>query len=107
MQADSCPAGVLAPVLDRIHLDSLGSFAFYRQAAKELGWREVAVLDMTHQLIRHYTRVREELQTRQPALVARVSVHYMERMIRGLTHWIEAGERGHLAWGIMHFQKTR
>jgi sarcosine/dimethylglycine N-methyltransferase len=107
MQSDSCPPGVLAPVLDRIHLDSLGSFAFYRRVAKELGWREVAVSDMTQQLVRHYTRVREELQGQQPALVELVSKEYMERMILGLTHWIEAGERDHLAWGIMHFQKVR
>src|SRR5690606_12753672 len=31
MQADDCPPGVLAPVLERLHLESLGSFAFYRR----------------------------------------------------------------------------
>jgi sarcosine/dimethylglycine N-methyltransferase len=92
--------------LDRLHLESLGSFAFYRQAAKKLGWKEVAVRDMTDQLVRHYTRVREELRARRSELVGKVSAEYMDRMILGLTHWIAAGERGHLAWGILHFQKA-
>ena len=29
MQSDDCPEGVLQPVLDRIHLDSMGSIDFY------------------------------------------------------------------------------
>jgi sarcosine/dimethylglycine N-methyltransferase len=33
MQADDCPPGVLQPVYDRIHLESLGSVRFYRAAA--------------------------------------------------------------------------
>ncbi|MCK5919850.1 MAG: class I SAM-dependent methyltransferase, partial [Methylococcales bacterium] len=45
MQADDCPAGVLKPVLERIHLDSLGSFAYYRQQAQNLGWEEVSIDD--------------------------------------------------------------
>jgi sarcosine/dimethylglycine N-methyltransferase len=105
MQADDCPAGVLKPVLDRIHLDSLGSFAFYRQQAKRLGWEEVRVLDLTPQLVTHYTRVREELERRRESLTDVVSDEYMSRMIQGLGHWIEAGSKGYLAWGILHFLK--
>lgn len=106
MQADSCPPGVLAPVLERIHLDSLASFEFYRQAARKLGWQEIAVSDMTNHLVRHYSRVRQELLERQAELVENVSVEYVDRMIRGLSHWIVAGESGHLAWGILHFRKV-
>ena len=105
MQADDCPPGVLAPVLERIHLESLGSFAFYRATARELGWEEVGMSDMTDQLIRHYSRVREELFKRRVELAENVSTQYIERMIVGLTHWILAGESGHLAWGILHFRK--
>src|SRR5690606_32185565 len=62
MQADDCPAGVLQPVLDRIHLENLGSMGFYRQEAKRLEWEEVGVSDLTHQLVTHYGRVRTELE---------------------------------------------
>lgn len=105
MQADDCPEGVLQPVLDRIHLDSLGSFAFYRQQAQTLGWEEIAVIDHTQQLVNHYTRVRQELTKRMKELGGKVSPEYIERMIQGLGNWIDAGEKGYLAWGILHFRK--
>jgi sarcosine/dimethylglycine N-methyltransferase len=104
MQADDCPDGVLAPVLERIHLDSLGSIGFYRQQARDLGWHEAAVLPMTEQLVNHYTRVREELVERRAELLESVSPEFLDRMVRGLGHWIDAGRRGYLAWGILHFR---
>jgi len=105
MQADDCPEGVLKPVLDRIHLDTLGSFAFYREQAARLGWQEIQALDLTHQLVNHYSRVRAVLQQRRTELAGKVSDAYIERMIQGLGHWIEAGSKGYLAWGILHFRK--
>ncbi len=105
MQADDCPPGVLGPVLERIHLDTLGSFAFYRAEARRLGWEEVETVDLTHQLVRHYGRVREVLKASRQRLGGTVSDAYMERMIAGLAHWIDAGSKGYLAWGIMHFRK--
>lgn len=105
MQADDCPDGVLEPVLARIHLDTLGSIGFYRAQAKRLGWEEVGIENLTHQLVNHYTRVRQELASRHEELAARVSEAYIDRMIQGLTHWIDAGDNGYLAWGILHFRK--
>jgi sarcosine/dimethylglycine N-methyltransferase len=105
MQADDYPEGVLQPVLDRIHLQTLGSFAYYRDQARQLGWEEVSITDLTPQLVTHYTRVREELQQRRGDLESKVSHDYINRMIDGLAHWIDAGARGYLAWGILHFRK--
>lgn len=105
MQSDDCPEGVLQPVLDRIHLDSLGSFKFYRNTARQLGWEELEMTDLTPQLITHYTRVRQELTSRRDELAGVVSSEYVDRMILGLGHWIDAGNKGYLAWGIMHFKK--
>jgi sarcosine/dimethylglycine N-methyltransferase len=105
MQADDCPPDVLGPVLERIHLDTLGSFAFYRAEARRLGWQELGVDEMTHQLVRHYTRVREVLSASRSQLAAKVSEAYIDRMITGLSHWIEAGSKGYLAWGILRFRK--
>ncbi|HEX7080341.1 MAG TPA: class I SAM-dependent methyltransferase [Gammaproteobacteria bacterium] len=108
MQADDCPPGVLQPVLERIHLETLGSVGFYRTEAKRLGWEEQGgFTDLTPQLVRHYTRVREELEARREELRAHVSNGYIDRMITGLGHWIDAGRKGHLAWGILHFRKPR
>ncbi|MGD2083689.1 MAG: methyltransferase domain-containing protein [Chromatiales bacterium] len=106
MQADDCPEGVIQPVLDRIHLDTLGSVAFYRDAARRHGLEELEVVEMPGQLVNHYGRVREELERNRDALHGRVSDAYIDRMIQGLGHWIEAGGNGYLNWGILHFRKA-
>lgn len=105
MQADDCPDGVLQPVLDRLHLETLGSIAWYRQEAERLGWSEVRVHELTPQLVAHYTRVRHNLTERRSELGDRISDEYFDRMIQGLGHWIDAGSKGYLAWGILHFRK--
>lgn len=104
MQSDTCPPGVLQPVLDRIHLDTLGSYGFYREVTRELGFEEVQVVDFSEHLPRHYGRVREELMGRYDEVVGVISREYVDRMLKGLGHWIEAGERDYLRWGIMHFR---
>jgi len=105
MQADDCPDGVLQPVLDRIHLSTLGSIGFYREQAAKHGLREVQVIAMTEQLITHYGRVRDVLEQTRDDLTGKVSDAYIDRMITGLNHWVEAGRNGYLAWGILHFRK--
>ncbi len=106
MQARDCPVGVLQPVLERIHLDSLGSFSFYQQQAQRLGWEEVSNSDLTPHLVTHYTRVRQELVKRREMLVGKISDDYIDRMIQGLSLWIDAGNNGYLSWGILHFRKS-
>ena len=104
MQADDCPAGVLQPILDRIHLRDLGSPAFYRRCAREVGLEEVGFEDHTDQLVRHYSRVLEQTRARFDELSARIDPGYLDRMQTGLGHWIEGGRAGHLTWGIFHFR---
>lgn len=105
MQADAVTdPEALEPIYQRIHLPDLGSFAFYREAAEELGLEAVAIEDHTRQLRNHYNRVREELIARRDDLPG-VSPEYAERMINGLKHWVDGADAGHLAWGILHFRK--
>ena len=105
MQADECPEGVLQPVLDRIHLDTLGSQTFYRETARGCGMQFVEFIDHTHQLGRHYQRVHDELIAHQDDLQEKVSEEYIERMLKGLKHWVDANRNGYLSWGILHFRK--
>jgi sarcosine/dimethylglycine N-methyltransferase len=106
MQADDVPDGVLEPVLARIHLDHLGSFALYRDLAAKAGFEVVAMEDMTKQLPAHYGRVKAELESRRPELEGKVvSRAYLDRMLQGLGHWVAAGQAGHLAWGIIDLRK--
>ncbi len=106
MQSDTVSdTAALQPILDRIHLDSLASIGFYRQALRGLGFDEVGAEVMTDQLVTHYGRVREEVLARRDSLVGRISAAYVDRMVAGLDHWVRAGRDGLLAWGILHFRK--
>ncbi|MCW5725652.1 MAG: methyltransferase domain-containing protein [Maricaulaceae bacterium] len=104
MDAIADPAA-LQPVYDRIHLDSLGSFAFYRRTLRGLGMQEVACEPLTPHLRTHYARVRDELAARRGELKGQVSDAYVERMLKGLRHWVQAADQGLLAWGVIHFRK--
>ena len=103
MKDDDCPEDVLQPILDRLHLDSLGSPGYYRQTADEVGLREVDFEDHTEHLSTHYARVLQETEKREEELSEAVSRDYLQRMKKGLAHWVEGGRRGHLTWGIHHF----
>ncbi len=105
MRADDCPEGVLDPILARIHLDTLGSPGFYKATAQRLGWIDRGFEPMPEQLTRHYTRVLETTEQQAPRLKGKVSDDYLERMKKGLRHWIEGGQAGHLAWGVFRFDK--
>ena len=105
MQTDNCPPDVLQPVLDRIHLDSLASPGFYRKNMEGLGFDEIGFAEMTDQIRNHYDRVRTELEARREEMIERCGLEYVTQMLEGLGHWVNAADRGHLTWGIFHFQK--
>ena len=105
MQAERVPPRDLRPVLDRLHLDSLGSISAYRESADGLGWETLAIRPLPDQLITHYRSVHRELSQRRPALEAKISEDYMARMLSGLMRWVEAGRARRLDWGILHFRK--
>ena len=106
MQADDCPEGVLQPILDRIHLSSLGSPAFYREQLEQLGFKEILFEEHTQQLINHYSRVQSETASHRDELEKHVSSDYIDRLIKGLGYWVEGGKNDYLCWGIFVFQKS-
>ena len=104
MQADDCPDGVLQPILDRIHLETLGSFAFYEKELTSIGFEKVNVIELTHQLRNHYNRVRSVLTEDYDRICQLSSKTYVDNMIKGLGHWVDGADKGYLAWGIMHYR---
>ncbi|RMH10002.1 MAG: methyltransferase domain-containing protein [Nitrospirae bacterium] len=106
MQSEQCPSDALQPILDRIHLDSLGSIQSYKEILLHLGFKELKILDYSPQLSIHYARVLQEVETSHWNLVRVCSEDYIQRMKVGLQHWIQGGKAGYLRWGILHFQKT-
>lgn len=105
MQADDCPPSVLQPVYDRIHLDSLASVRFYRATALRYGLNEVAITLMPYQLRNHYAAVGTELRMQYSKMIELASREYVDNMLVGLQHWVDAADKGYLNWGILHFQK--
>lgn len=104
MQADGLTdSSALQPIYDRIHLPDLASIGFYREALRARGFEEVETDEMTHQLGRHYARVREELLGRQAELG--LPDAFVLRMAEGLGHWVEGAANGNLRWAIMLFRK--
>ncbi|MEX1153992.1 cyclopropane-fatty-acyl-phospholipid synthase family protein [Parvibaculum sp.] len=107
MQADDCPEGVLQPILDRIHLETLGSFGFYERELTERGFQKLEVTELTHQLRRHYARVARELTDGYERLSKIASRDYLDNMIKGLGHWVDGADKGYLAWGVMHYRLAK
>ncbi len=105
MQHKDAPTDELQPVYDRIHLDSLASFEFYRDVLGKLGFDEVEVHDLSEYLPLHYGRVRAELLGRYDDIVQLASKAYVDRMLNGLEVWVKFGSKGYLTWGILHFRK--
>ena len=105
MQADSLrDKGALQPIYDRIHLPDLASFGFYRAELTERGFEELEVEELTGHMRTHYARITVELDARRDDLDA--SDAFINRMLKGLGHWVSGAEEGLLAWGIMHFRKA-
>ena len=107
MQADDCPDGVLQPVLDRIQLETMGSPDFYTQALQQRGFTRREFEDHTGQIPRHYGGIHDTLVEREAELRdSAISNAYITNMKKGLQHWVDAGKAGHLAWGILVFDKN-
>jgi len=105
MQADNAASEGLQPILDRLHLESLGSPAFYRETLTRLGLEEISFDQRGEMIATHYRRVREVLVSEESQIAQCVSREYIERMKRGLQHWVDGARRGDLTWGIFVFRK--
>ncbi|WP_051110202.1 glycine/sarcosine N-methyltransferase [Saccharomonospora halophila] len=102
MAADSVDKASLKPILDRLHLDSMGSPGFYRKELNRLGLSSIDFEDHTPQLATHYGRVHDETERRHDEVSKVVSEEYLTRMKTGLKNWVAGGKSGNLAWGIFH-----
>lgn len=106
MESGHCSREDIRPVLERIHLSAMGSFEGYAGHARRHGLEVIELIDLTAHLVHHYACIRNELQARRGELSSHISESFIERMLAGLEHWVRAGERGHLSWGILHLRKS-
>ncbi len=104
MATDNASPEALRPILDRLHLDTMGTPGFYDREAKRLGLNKVEFDDLSPQLPAHYGRVLAETESREHELEGKISKEYLERMKTGLRNWVNGGKSGDLAWGILHYR---
>lgn len=102
MASDDCRSESLQPILERLHLESMGSPGFYTTELRKLGIRAVDFDDHTQDLATHYARVLKETEKREEDISEKISQDYLEPMKTGLQHWVTGGNSGDLAWGIFH-----
>jgi sarcosine/dimethylglycine N-methyltransferase len=102
MAADGAAKRDLGPILDRLHLDTLGSPGFYRRELARLGLHNVDFEDLSGYLPQHYGRVLEVFESREAELSDRIGEEYRSHMKTGLQNWVNGGKSGNLAWGIFH-----
>src|SRR5699024_2215673 len=105
MAADGVSASELSGVLERLNLGSLAYPREYKQLAADVGLEFVEFDDLSSMLPQHYGRVLEETQANADELLKTASQQYLDGMMNGLQHWVDAGNRGLLSWGIFHFRK--
>ena len=105
MQTADADPDALQPVLERIHLDTLGSVPFYRDVTKRYGLEERQIMMLSEHLPSHYGRVLREIERREDEMVGLCGQDYIDHMKKGLRHWVENGRAGNLEWGILVFQK--
>ncbi|MBA8824394.1 sarcosine/dimethylglycine N-methyltransferase [Saccharopolyspora lacisalsi] len=102
MSSDQAARKDLEPILDRLSLDSMGSPGFYRKELARLGLQTFDFEDLTSYLPLHYGRVLEVLESREQELSDRIGERYRTSMKAGLRNWVNGGNTGNLAWGIVH-----
>ena len=105
MEVPGASREVMEPIYKRLSLPDLGSLTAYRHYAGLVGLEEVAWIDLSGNLPKHYGRVREELLAHRDEVEEAASSRYVENMLEGLQNWVNGGNDGHLAWGILIFRK--
>lgn len=93
----------LGPIKQRLSIDTFGSQTYYKEQFAKHGFTEISFDSHLDQLILHYTRVLEEIDSQKELLEKNISDDYVERVRSGLKHWIRGGKEGQLDWGIHLF----
>lgn len=107
MATDGTAVDALRPILERIHLETMGTPQFYHRELTGLGFRPVGSGFDEHreQLTTHYGRVLEETKKQEGKGLASVSKDYLSHMKKGLKNWVQGGQDKHVTWGILHYTR--
>ena len=73
MAAEDADPEALKPILGRLHLESMGTVAYYRTEFERRGFRDMGFEDHTDQLVPSYGRVLQELESHEEELKGKIS----------------------------------
>jgi len=104
MESETCPPGSLQPAFDRLGISDMGSYHFYSQTLKYLGFEELNFIDLSQNVAIHYRRFREEVQKRYNEVVKLTSTEFVDKTLNSIQPWIERYEQGYMQWAILHFR---
>lgn len=85
-----------------VHLKSVDE---HTRIATALGFELVSCRDLSDSLTLHYRKMLANARDKRDGFIASEGEDYYERVIKGLSYWLQTCERGHLAWAIWHFVK--
>ena len=68
-----------------------------------MGFSEIQFLNFSEQLINHYSAILSCIEANDDEF-RQTYGEYINHQKIGLSHWIEAGKKGYLNWGILHFR---
>lgn len=104
MESETCPPGALQTAFDRLGISDMGSYRFYSQTLKDLGFEELNFIDLSQNVAIHYRRFREEVQKRYNEVVKLTSTEFVDKTLNSIQPWIERYEQGYMQWAILHFR---
>ena len=104
MESETCPPGSLQPAFDRLGISDMGSYHFYSQTLKYLGFEELNFIDLSQNVPIHYQRFREGVQKRYNEVVKLTSTEFVDKTLNSIQPWIERYKQGYMQWGILHFR---
>jgi len=105
MAAANASEEKLRPIKQRLSIDTFGSQAFYEQEFSRHGFEMVSFEGHRDQLVLHYSRVLQAIETQKDVLAKDVPADYVEHIKAGLRNWIVGGKEEQLDWGIHHFRR--
>ncbi|KAL8937027.1 MAG: hypothetical protein Q9216_004633 [Gyalolechia sp. 2 TL-2023] len=99
-------AGLMAMMMDRLHLQSWGTVRAYRRMFEGEGFQDLGYWDGVENFGTHYQRVGEELERKREAgefKEADLDESVVQKQASGMENWVWAAKEGCVDWGIFCF----
>lgn len=104
MRSENCSPEMLASILSVQKIDSLCSANDYQSMATAFGFEQRQFIEMPEQLIRHYSRVMQSIDSDYQKLVVKCGKDFIDYHRERVSTWVEGTKAGHFNWGVLHFQ---